>query len=146
MIASDDTGESAFIVAAAQSNPQRNDVIVRSSKLLIEADWFRHRERHLIDRPDQFVARSESLGISYMVLDRTKMNGLWELRLIGNAVRQYPDRLQRIAEFPQDSDRLRTLEVYRFTQAAKPPRELLKYRLPYTLGREISEQPPEVRP
>lgn len=139
IIASDDTGESAFIVAAAETNPKRNDIIVRGTKLLAESDWFRRRIHPLLRTPGQFVNRAESLGLTYLVLDRSRVGKYRELDVIEQAVQAFPDRLERIAELPAGPERFRTIDIYRFTQTSNPPRELVKYRLPYTLGREVSE-------
>lgn len=141
LIASDDSGESAFIVAAAESNAQRNDIIVRSSKLLVEADWFRRRVKNLVDTPENFVAKAEALGLSFLVFDRSRLDSLPELGLIDEAIRKQPDRLRKVAAFPESADQLRTIEVYRLPMAANPPRELVHYKLPYSLGREVSEDP-----
>jgi hypothetical protein len=142
LIASNDTGEGAFIAAAADSNPARSDVIVRSSKLFTESDWWRRHIRYLVDRPDQVLERAEALGLTYVVLDRTREASLRELRLIGQAVQTYPERVQQIADFPAIKGvRERHLQIYRFTQTASPPREFVRYRLPYSLGREIAEKP-----
>ncbi|MCC7155051.1 MAG: hypothetical protein IT161_10785 [Bryobacterales bacterium] len=139
IVASDDTGESAFIVAAAETNPKRNDIVVRGTKLVAESDWFRRRIHPLLRTPEQFVNRAESLGLTYLILDRSRVNKYKELAVIEQAVQAHPERFERIAGLPAGPDRFRNIEVYRFTQTSNPPRELVKYRLPYTLGREVSE-------
>ena len=132
LVLSNDRGEGALVVAVADSDQKRQDVVIRASKLLMLASWHANKKEMLFSDSGAVAGKIERLGIRFIIVDRTqKMTEEMNL-LMGKVVNDQPYRFPMVADLPVESHRSRHLQVYRVLRAAEPPLEALEFRLPFS--------------
>ena len=140
LVVSEASGEGSLIaeIAVRDQRPQR--YALRASKVLASSDWMGNYYRLVFDRVDDALKHLEGLGIRYLIVDKSAAMPGNERAQVTGMVEEFPSRLQLVRRLPRiEGQRERQLEVYRLPYALGAPTQRIRYRMQYTLGRDLEQ-------
>lgn len=138
LIASDASGEGAFVSEFAAMEPRPDVYILRSTKILADQDWMGNHFRMRYDSPEQALDDFEKMKINYFLVDETpEMQRQPCVKMASLMVRIGASRLERVATFNPQQGASRSIAVYRLTNPATGPRKPFRVSIQYSMGRSL---------
>lgn len=138
LIASDASGEGAFVSEFAAMEPRPHIYILRSTKILADQDWMGNHFRMRYDSPELALDDFEKMKINYFLVDETpEMQQFPCVEMANRIARVGASRLERLATFNPEHGASRTIAVYRLKNPAPGPRKPFRISIQYTMGKSL---------
>lgn len=114
LVSSPSFGEGLLISEVAMREPRPRDVIIRATKALAEVDWNVTRYKSRFSTPPQVLAYLDYRRTTAVVTDTFPPAGAFlHDTLLKEAIRQNPARFELIATFPNSSNAVGQVQLYR---------------------------------
>jgi hypothetical protein len=140
LIASDASGEGAFVSEFAAMDPRPHIYILRSTKILADQDWMGNHFRMRYDSPEQALDDFEKMKINYFLVDETpEMQQFPCVEMANRIARIGASRLELVATFNPEGGAARTIAVYKLKHPAPGPRKPFRISIQYTMGRSLEK-------
>ena len=138
LVASDTNGEGAFVAEFASFAPQPAVTILRSTKILIDADWLSNHLQMRYRSPEEAMDDLEAMQVGYFLVDESPdLQSLPYVNLANRMAHICSSRLERIAQFGPAQGDSHSFSVYRLRNRPTGPRKKFQISLQYTLGKTI---------
>jgi hypothetical protein len=140
LISSDSPGEGAFITERLLHDPNRAGVVLRASQMLAESDWMGTKNKPLFDSAEALRQHLKSLGVRYVVLDRSAKDAPFQA-LLAQAVEGGPADFVPLASLPvldEEGMALGRISLYENPAAEQGPKTL-RVHLGDERGRSVME-------
>ncbi len=139
LIASDASGEGAFVAEFAAMEPKPKVNILRATKIIADQDWMGNNFQMRYDSPGQAMDDFEKMKLTYFLVDETpEFQGLPCVNMARRIAKYGANRLERVATFGPAMHFSRTIAVYRLTSPAAGPRKPFQVNMQYSLGRPLA--------
>lgn len=134
LIASDSTGEGAFISEVALRDRHLSRIIMRGSKVISESPWNGQSFRMLFHSEAELARCLHAVAIDVVVVDLTETDSEVARNLLLSALRGEPDTWNVIRV---KGPFTRVFDVYTRKEKSGIKRESVRVPMPYSLGRDI---------
>jgi len=143
LVASDASGEGAFVAQVAMREPRPGHFVLRASKVLGLSGWFGsgYRTRH--ENADELMDYMRSTPVGLLVVDDASRLPTSLADLLDSTLQQYSTDWELIGEYPERSPREGKVRVYRHVGFESPDRPNIQVDMANHFGKVFSNSGPD---